>query len=183
MSRRVLIVEDDIAIREMLSAYFVGRGWQVVAVSNASAAREQLQILALEGMIVDLRLPDADDASLARLGRERGLAVVAVTAFPTANDIIQLYQCGVFSVLSKPFRLKEVLERMEEGIHQEQQNRQIHRDRQVLRLLESLIQADHPLQVEAIAAALEPQAEQVDIERAAVWRQAVMQARERVCRP
>jgi len=64
MSQRILVVDDEAPIRELLSSYFQKRGYAVSAASNGAEAMRSLDELSIDVMILDIALADADGLEL-----------------------------------------------------------------------------------------------------------------------
>jgi DNA-binding response OmpR family regulator len=175
MQRRVLVVDDDLDIRELICEYFRGRGWEATGVGSVGEGMEALQET-LVGVVVDQRLPDRDGSVLVREAARRGLAVLAITAFPTIEEALELLEAGASTLLPKPFRLKELMERMEFAILRRQQEKEQHRKLQALELLESMMLAESESQISA----LEQQLLELAEEMPPSWAAAILQARQRV---
>jgi two-component system response regulator AtoC len=109
--RRILVADDDAAIRDLLKELLVSEGYAVV---EARSGREVLQLVSQappELMLLDLRLPDSDGMEVMRRLKERDLAVptILITAFGTSSAAIQAIQLGAYDYITKPFELDDVL--------------------------------------------------------------------------
>jgi DNA-binding response OmpR family regulator len=108
---RVLLVDDDagaLAIRKLI---FENDGHQVVVASTAAKAREQFHAETPDGVIIDLRLPDAEDGlALIREFRDASLKVIIVVLSGCCSDLDGRIEARmVDSVLSKPVRSEVLL--------------------------------------------------------------------------
>ena len=111
---RLLVVEDDVAIREFLDRSLSEAGYQVDAAENAAAAER----LAVEGihdaLIVDLNLPDMDGLDLIARLRAQGSSapVLILSARRSVDDRVRGLEQGGDDYLTKPFALAELLARL-----------------------------------------------------------------------
>jgi len=111
---RLLLVEDDIAIREFLSRALTEAGYRVDAASNTKTA----QALAREGyhdaFIIDLGLPDGDGLDLIANCRAQGsnAPVLILSARRTVDERVRGLEQGGDDYLTKPFALAELLARL-----------------------------------------------------------------------
>jgi DNA-binding response OmpR family regulator len=111
---RLLVVEDDVAIREFLERSLSEAGYQVDAAANAAAGEH----LGLEGihdaMIVDLTLPDMDGLDLISRLRSQGSSapVLILSARRSVDDRVRGLEQGGDDYLTKPFALAELLARL-----------------------------------------------------------------------
>ncbi|HEY3082258.1 MAG TPA: response regulator transcription factor [Chloroflexota bacterium] len=105
--RRVLLVEDDPALRAAMAEMLEGRGHRVVALGDGAAAWRALQAEAFPLLVTDLGLPGLDGLELCR--RLRGLrhgdasVVLVVTARTAPGDLRAVLDAGADDYLAKPF--------------------------------------------------------------------------------
>jgi DNA-binding response OmpR family regulator len=111
---RLLLVEDDIAIREFLSRALNEAGYRVDAAANAETG----ETLAREGVhdafIIDLGLPDRDGLDLIARCRAQGsnAPVLILSARRTVDERVRGLEQGGDDYLTKPFALAELLARL-----------------------------------------------------------------------
>jgi two-component system copper resistance phosphate regulon response regulator CusR len=111
---RLLLVEDDVAIKDFLSRALAEAGYKVDAAGDAKTA----QALALEGVhdafIIDLGLPDRDGLDLIASCRAKGsnAPVLILSARRTVDDRVRGLEQGGDGYLTKPFALAELLARL-----------------------------------------------------------------------
>jgi PAS domain S-box-containing protein len=104
---RVLVVDDDGATLELVRELLEQCGAQVTTAASVAAAREALDRWALDVVVSDLRLPDADGYDLIRTLRAspgtRGIPAVALTAYAREEDERRALDAGFQLRLEKPF--------------------------------------------------------------------------------
>ena len=118
---RVLVVDDDPAIREMLSEYLSAHGFEVAQAANGAAMRAELQRALPAVVLLDVGLPGEDGLTLARFLRERhDVGIIMVTGADEVVDRVAGLEVGADDYIAKPFdprelraRLKSVLRRLE----------------------------------------------------------------------
>jgi len=112
---RILIVEDEPLIRWAVVAALTAAGHTVLEAPDAATALRLVDEAPkpMDGVILDLRLPDSNDLSLLAAIRRRtpSSAVVMMTAHGTAEDAAAAKALGAFEVLEKPFDVQQ-LERL-----------------------------------------------------------------------
>lgn len=133
-SRSVLIVEDEVDIRELLAEYFRARDYEVTGAADGRAA---LAAIAREPsrfslVVTDLQLPGADGLTVLRAAREAnpGVHVVIVTGFASLDSAIQAVRLGAYDYLTKPFSLGQIdviLQRIEDIEALQAENRRLTR--------------------------------------------------------
>jgi two-component system phosphate regulon response regulator OmpR len=112
-SGRVLIVDDDREIREMLAEYLASHGFEVATAESGTAMREALARGTPDVVLLDVRLPGEDGLALARFLRERyELGIIMVTAAGEVVDRIVGLEMGADDYVAKPFDLRELLARV-----------------------------------------------------------------------
>lgn len=109
---RVLIVDDDPAILEILHAYLSGEGYEVLQAAGGHQARELLSRADLA--ILDWMLPGVSGLDLAREARSQGLALplLMLTARGEEEDKLRGLDLGVDDYVVKPFSPREVVARV-----------------------------------------------------------------------
>lgn len=110
---RVLLVDDDPDVREMLSEYLGNHGFEVECADSGAAMRELLRQSVPDLVLLDLRLPGEDGLSLLRYLREHHvLGVVMVTGAGEVVDRVVGLEMGADDYISKPFEPRELLARV-----------------------------------------------------------------------
>lgn len=114
MAERVLVVEDDPRLAEMLSEYLGQAGFRIsVASAGASALRQLAAEAAYDAVVLDLMLPDMDGLDVCREIRARSdTPVLMLTARGDAIDRIIGLELGADDYLPKPFEPRELLARL-----------------------------------------------------------------------
>jgi two-component system, OmpR family, phosphate regulon response regulator OmpR len=113
MAERILIVEDDPRLAEMLSEYLGGAGFRVSAAPDGATAMRRLGETVYEAVVLDLMLPDVDGLELCRQLRVRSdIPILMLTARGDATDRIVGLELGADDYLPKPFQPRELLARL-----------------------------------------------------------------------
>jgi len=113
MAERILLVEDDIRLAEMISEYLGEAGFSVSVVGNGAAALEQLSGGASDAVVLDLTLPDMDGLDVCRQWRAKAdTPILMLTARGDALDRIIGLEIGADDYLPKPFQPRELLARL-----------------------------------------------------------------------
>lgn len=113
-SEHILVVDDDIRIRQMLIRYFEDEGYRVTAAADGGAMRDCLQKTAVDIILLDLVLPGGEDGlMLAREVRSRSdVPIIMLTGRDDVVDRIVGLEVGADDYIPKPFHLREVLARL-----------------------------------------------------------------------
>jgi two-component system phosphate regulon response regulator OmpR len=113
MDQRLLLVEDDVRLADMLSEYLGQLGFRVVIAPSGAAANERLGGGEYDAVILDLMLPDADGLDICRQIRQKSeTPVLMLTARGDATDRIVGLELGADDYLPKPFEPRELLARL-----------------------------------------------------------------------
>ena len=121
MATRVLVVDDDAAVRGMLSEYLGGHGYDVAVAADGAAMRAELERAKPALVLLDVGLPGEDGLTLARYLRERyDVGIIMVTGAGDVVDRVAGLEVGADDYVAKPFdprelraRVKSVLRRLE----------------------------------------------------------------------
>jgi two-component system, OmpR family, phosphate regulon response regulator OmpR len=112
-NRKLLVVDDDSGLRELLQEYLTTQGYEVAAVADGIAMEQYLQQHTVDIVILDLMLPGEDGLSLARKLRARGnLPIIMLSARGEDVDRIIGLEVGADDYLAKPFNPRELLARI-----------------------------------------------------------------------
>lgn len=108
---RVLIVDDEQPIRELLSRTLLLADYEVHEAPDGRAAIERLRLAPYDLLITDLKMPGIDGLAVIREARRlRGdLPIIIVTGYSTEESAIEAVNLGVSGYLTKPFRVPKVL--------------------------------------------------------------------------
>lgn len=108
---RILLVEDDSGLRELLQEELEAEGYQVAACGDAEQGKALLASWAPDLLISDLRLPGADGLSLLTHLASSNLppAVLIITAFGSVQQAVKALQAGADDFLTKPLEMDHFL--------------------------------------------------------------------------
>ena len=109
----VLVVDDDASLREMLAEYLGSHGFSVSVAPDGEAMRAEIERVAPDVVLLDLRLPREDGLSLARYLREHyDIGIIMVTGSGEVVDRIVGLEVGADDYVTKPFDPRELLARV-----------------------------------------------------------------------
>ncbi len=111
--QRILVVDDDSALRELIASYLRGNGFQVDGVGDGRGMRMAIDRHAPDLIVLDLMLPGEDGLSLLRALRAGGgPPVIIVSARGDEVDRVVGLEVGADDYLPKPFGPRELLARV-----------------------------------------------------------------------
>jgi len=109
---RVLVVDDEEAVRDLLAKTLATADYEVDTAADGPSAIECLKSNGYDLLVTDIRMPGMDGLSVIREGRRQSadLPIVVITGFSTEATAIEALNLGVSGYLTKPFRLQKVLQ-------------------------------------------------------------------------
>jgi two-component system phosphate regulon response regulator OmpR len=114
LKTRILVVDDDLRLRDMLARYLGEQGFEVRAVADAPAMDKQLSRDRYDLIVLDLMLPGEDGLTICRRLRaaQAGPAIIMLTAKGDEVDRIVGLEMGADDYLPKPFNPRELVARI-----------------------------------------------------------------------
>jgi two-component system KDP operon response regulator KdpE len=113
MSARLLVVDDDVAIRTALAADLTLDGYEVVCAADGEEALELFGRLAPDLVLTDLAMPRLDGLALVRaLRRRSGLPIVVLSVRGAEEDKVRALDAGADDYVTKPFAAAELRARV-----------------------------------------------------------------------
>ncbi len=110
----VLVVDDDVRLRALLSRYLAEQGFRVTAASHAADARDKLRFVQPDLLVLDVMMPGETGLSLTgALRAERAdVPILLLTARGAPEDRIAGFEAGADDYLAKPFEPYELVLRL-----------------------------------------------------------------------
>ncbi len=111
---RILVVDDDRAVRESLRRSLAFNGYQVDLASDGQAALDAVTAQRPDAMVLDVMMPRLDGLEVCRRMRAGGddLPILVLTARDAVSDRVSGLDAGADDYLPKPFALEELLARL-----------------------------------------------------------------------
>jgi DNA-binding NtrC family response regulator len=116
----VLVVEDEAELRQIIADSLEAKGFAVAQALDAADARSRLEGFAYDGLVVDLRLPDADGMEVleAALARYPEIRAVVITGWGGVEEAVKAIKRGAIDFLIKPFQLAQLAQVLHTGINE-----------------------------------------------------------------
>ena len=108
----ILVVDDEVGIRELLSEILIDEGYDVRLAENAGAARRVRNELRPDLVLLDIWMPDMDGISLLKEWHAAGhlnMPVVMMSGHGTIDTAVEATRFGAFDFLEKPTALQKLL--------------------------------------------------------------------------
>src|SRR5699024_6573833 len=113
MEMSILIVEDEKSIRDVLKSYFLKEGWNVYTSSNGLDALKVQQNFKLNVILLDLMIPQLSGEEVCKTIRKTStVPIMIISSKSREADMINGLDIGADDYIVKPFRIKEVLARV-----------------------------------------------------------------------
>jgi two-component system, OmpR family, response regulator MtrA len=113
MSARILVVDDDTALAEMIGIVLQGEGFETAFSADGSEALDAFHAAKPDLVLLDLMLPGLDGIEVCRLIRaESGTPIIMLTAKSDTTDVVKGLESGADDYMVKPFNPKELVARI-----------------------------------------------------------------------
>lgn len=116
---RILVVDDEIGIRELLSEILYDEGHSVEVAENATQAREARLRRRPDLVLLDIWMPDIDGVSLLKEWASQGLLdmpVIMMSGHATVDTAMEATRIGAVDFLEKPIAMQKLLEAVASGL-------------------------------------------------------------------
>ncbi len=126
---RLLVVEDDEAMRDLLVEELSEAGFQVTAARNGREGIDRVRREPIDLVITDLRMPDLDGFDLIRdvKATPRSPHIVMITAFGSIETAIKAVKLGAYDYITKPFEMEELVLVADKALEERSLRRQVAR--------------------------------------------------------
>ena len=108
---RILVIDDDVEMCELLSDVLKGEGWSVMSISDSLEASGTLRKEEFDIIITDLKMKGLKGLDLLEEARKVAslTPVIIITAFGTIESAIKAMKMGAYDYITKPFRTDEIV--------------------------------------------------------------------------
>ena len=107
---RILAVDDELLIRDLLYDFFTTQGWDITVAENGQRAIDFLRNQDFDLVLTDLKMPDIDGMDLTgRIRNTHGsLPVIIMTGYPTLETALEALRFKVDDYIIKPFNVNQL---------------------------------------------------------------------------
>lgn len=128
--KRILVVEDDNAIRAGLCQSLSSESWDVVGAEDLVSARRQLRMARFDLLLLDCNLPDGNGIDFCReLMNKMTIPVIFLTVRDSELDEVAAFRAGAWDYVKKPFSLMALRERIAALLERGEQKSSLYIDR------------------------------------------------------
>jgi DNA-binding NtrC family response regulator len=122
----ILVVDDELGIRDLLSEILNDEGHNVDLAENAAQARAARARGPHDLVLLDIWMPDTDGVTLLKEWASAGaltMPVIMMSGHATIDTAVEATRIGAFSFLEKPITLQKLLKAVEQGLARQQQRK------------------------------------------------------------
>lgn len=113
MNSKILIVEDEAKLREILCDYFSSKGELPVEASNGIQALELIDENEFDAVLLDIMMPELDGLSVCRaVRRTNDVPIIFLTALSDEEDKLLGYELGADDYVTKPFTCLSFMQKL-----------------------------------------------------------------------
>ncbi len=106
----ILVVDDELLIRDLLYDFFTGQGWSIAVAENGEKALQVLKNKQVDLVLTDIRMPEMDGLSLTAELRQNHpeIPVVLMTGYPSVDSAVTALRQRVHDYVIKPFNINQL---------------------------------------------------------------------------
>ena len=141
----ILVVDDELGIRDLLSEILNDEGHTVELAENAAQAREVRSRIRPDLVLLDIWMPDTDGVTLLKEWSATGLLtmpVIMMSGHATIDTAVDAIRIGAQAFLEKPITLQKLLKAVEQGLAREQVRQAVAAHQEALRAPVGAVPAD-----------------------------------------
>ena len=116
--RRVMVVDDDPDALAMMETILSNEGYELIKVSNATEVGLRAAQMTPDLILLDYLMPEVNGFEVSKALRAneytRNIPIIAVTCLTKESDIERIFECGADEYLAKPFKVDQLLEKVNE---------------------------------------------------------------------
>lgn len=117
----ILVVDDELLIRDLLYDFFKGQGWNIAVAENGEKALQIIENQEIDLVLTDLKMPNMDGIALTQKLREShpDLPVVIMTGYPSVDTAVEALRSRVADYIIKPFNINRLFKTVESQVRQQ----------------------------------------------------------------
>ena len=124
-TKKILIVDDELLIRDLLYDFFSSRNYHISMAESGQKALDILGTEKIDCVLTDLKMPDMDGLKLAEKVKEsadRNIPVIVITGCPSLESAIEALRKRVYDYIVKPFNMNRLYNTVEKAIEDTNRN-------------------------------------------------------------
>jgi len=106
----ILVVDDELLIRDLLYDFFSGQGWNIAVAENGEKALDILHDRKIDILLSDIKMPEMDGLALSSRVKEThpDLPVILMTGYPSVDTAVSALRNQVADYIIKPFNINQL---------------------------------------------------------------------------
>ncbi len=114
----ILVVDDELLIRDLLYDFFSGQGWDIAVAENGEKALEVLKVRKVDLVLSDIKMPEMDGLTLTSRVKDAypHIPVVLMTGYPSVDTAVTALRSKVEDYIVKPFNINQLYRLVESKI-------------------------------------------------------------------
>ncbi len=120
-AKKILVVDDEVGIRELLLDILQDEGYQVQLAENASAARLLVEQTTPDAILLDIWMPDTDGITLLKewqKNQQLTMPVIMMSGHGSIDTAVESTKIGAYAFLEKPIALQKLLKTVSDALKQ-----------------------------------------------------------------
>ncbi len=122
----ILVVDDELLIRDLLYDFFSGQGWNIAVAEDGEKALELVQSRQIDLVLTDLKMPNMDGMTLSTEIKEShpDLPIMVMTAYPSVESAVQALRLKLDDYIVKPFNINQLYKNVEKTLNDKSKQRE-----------------------------------------------------------
>lgn len=122
----ILVVDDELLIRDLLYDFFSGQGWNIAVAEDGEKALELVQSRQIDLVLTDLKMPNMDGITLSTEIKENHpeLPIMVMTAYPSVESAVQALRLKLDDYIVKPFNINQLYKNVEKTLNDKNKQRE-----------------------------------------------------------
>lgn len=114
----ILIVDDELLIRDLLYDFFDEHGWQIAVADNGEKALQIMHSKKIDVLLTDLKMPEMDGMTLTNHVRDSypDIPVIIMTGYPSVESAVAALRVKVADYVTKPFNINELFKKVKSQV-------------------------------------------------------------------
>ena len=116
-TKRVLVVEDDLDIQELVQEFLKANGYEVTTANNGEEGYLAFRDGQFDLVMLDVNMPIMDGYTVCKMIRQKsGVPIIMLTALEEEQDEVKGFECGADDYITKPFSFNLLMKRVEAAL-------------------------------------------------------------------
>lgn len=116
--RSILVVDDELLIRDLLYDFFTGQGWDISVAEDGEKALQVMRSKEFDLVLTDIKMPEMDGLDLTSKVKQDypDMPIVLMTGFPSVDTAVEALRKKVDDYIIKPFNINQLYKLVESKV-------------------------------------------------------------------